>query len=98
MKALLSLSALALILTIVPASAMCGGGASKPPLGQCGGMICGRPAAAAKPFGDKPAAQSQAPQQSGIGMCPCCRGMAMMGGGAKADDDVQKGMDTTPKQ
>ncbi len=35
-----------------------------------------------------------------MGMCPCCRGMAMMqGGGMKMDgDDPHKGMDMTPKE
>ena len=120
MRATLPLSALVLILSLAPASAMCGGmgqqaQASTP--GQRsnqgstpsdtqrrpqGGMMCGRPASSSQaedPFGMKPSE----PQQSGMGLCPCCRGMAMMGGGmmgggTKQGDDPHKGMDMSPKQ
>ena len=125
MRATLPLSALILILCLAPASAMCGGQQaqaatpgpnSNQESAQSGtqrspqsGMMCGRPAAQAQdPFGMKPSA----PQQSGMGMCPCCRGMAMMrggmmeggmmgggmmGGGMKQGDDPHKGMDMPPK-
>ena len=100
MRATIFLSALALILSLAPASAMCGGGqqTQASTSGQ-GGMMCGRPAAAAadNPFGDKPDAQSQSSQKPGMGMCPCCRGMASMGSGMKMDGDMHKGMDM-PKQ
>jgi hypothetical protein len=103
---LLSCSALALILSIAPASAMCGGGmnmgqqAQAPTTAGQGAMICGRPATSTQtedPFGTKQA-QSQKPQQGGMGMCPCCRGMAMMhsGSGTQAEDP-HKGMDMSPK-
>lgn len=138
MRAILSLSALALILSLAPASAMCGGmgqgmgqqaqaatpGQSANPStqgpaqrsapsatqpGPQGGMMCGRPSTSAQaedPFGMKP---TQPQQPSGMGMCPCCRGMAMMGGGMmgggmkQQGDDPHKdmnmpGMDMSPKQ
>jgi hypothetical protein len=41
-----------------------------------------------------PQAQPQQ-QQSGMGMCPCCKNMASMGG--MKSDDPHKGMDM-PKQ
>ena len=99
MRATLSLSALALVLSLSPAAAMCGG------MGQQAqssteaqrGMMCMRPAAD-DPMADKPA---QPQQQSGMGMCPCCRNMAMMRGGMMhggiQGDDPHKGMDM-PKQ
>lgn len=100
MRAAISLSALALILSLTPASAMCGGmgGQQAQSSGQSG--MCGRPAQSSQaedPFGLK--VQPQRPQQTGM-MCPCCRGMAMMqGGGMKMDgDDPHKGMDMMPKQ
>jgi hypothetical protein len=142
MRATLPLSALVLILSLAPASAMCGGmgqamgqQAQAPTPGQSanpgstqspvqgraqsgtqpntqGGMMCGRPSSAAQaedPFGMKPSEPQQ--QQSGMGMCPCCRNMAMMGGGmmrggmmgGKQSDDPHKGMnmpgmDMSPKQ
>jgi hypothetical protein len=121
MRATLPLSALVLILSLAPASAMCGGmgqQAQASPPGQRsnqgstpsdtqrssqGGMMCGRPATSSQaedPFGMKP---SEPQQQSGMGLCPCCRGMAMMGGGmmgggTKQGDDPHKGMDMSPKQ
>jgi hypothetical protein len=104
MRTLLSLSALALILSLSPASAMCGGmgGQQAQSPGQGGGMACGRPAQSSQaedPFGLKVQPQQKPQQQTGM-MCPCCRGMAMMqGGGMKMDgDDPHKGMDMSPKQ
>lgn len=95
---LLSCSALALILSIASASAMCGGagtGGQAQSTGQ-GAMMCGRPSASTQaedPFGQK----VQPPQQqSGMGMCPCCRGMAMMRPGSQGDDP-HKGMDMSPR-
>jgi hypothetical protein len=104
MYKLFPLSALALILSLAPASAMCGGmgGQQAQTSGQGGSMSCGRPAQSSQaedPFGLKVQPQ-QTPQPSGM-MCPCCRGMAMMmqGGGMKMDgDDPHKGMDMSPKQ
>ena len=97
MRLLLSCTALALVLSLSPASAMCGsmGGQQASSSGQ-GGM-CGRPAAAAEdPFGQKLSQPQQ--QQTGMGMCPCCKGMAMMRGGMPMQgDDPHKGMDM-PKQ
>ena len=101
MRVTLSLSALALILSLVPASAMCGGmgGGQQAQTSGQGAMSCGRPSQSTQaedPFGMK---QNKPQQQTGM-MCPCCRGMAMMGsGGMKADgDDPHKGMDMGPKQ
>ncbi|MGE3992226.1 hypothetical protein [Pseudorhodoplanes sp.] len=105
MRATISLSAFALILSLVPASAMCGGmgGQQAQSSGQGGSsMSCGRPAQSTQaedPFGLK-VQPNQKPQQMGM-MCPCCRNMAgmMQGGGMKMDgDDPHKGMDMTPKQ
>jgi len=82
-KTLLAASTLAALFALAaPASAqmMCGPGqqgqASTPTQG--GGMMCGMMGGQAQddPMADKPA---QKPQQSA--MCPCCRNMAMMGGG-----------------
>lgn len=102
MRSLLPLSAVAVILSLVPASAMCGGmsGQQAQSSGQGGSMSCGRPAQSTQaedPF--SPKVQPQQPRQAGM-MCPCCRGMAMMqGGGMKMDgDDPHKGMDMSPKQ
>lgn len=104
MRATLPLSALALILSLAPASAMCGGmggGGQQVQTSGQGGMTCGRPSQSTQaedPFGLK---QSKPQQQTGM-MCPCCRGMAMMGGGGggmKMDgDDPHKGMNMPPKQ
>ncbi len=94
---LISCSALALILTVAPASAMCGGmGQQAQSTGQ-GAMMCGRPATSSQaedPFGMK--VQPQQPQRGGMMMCPCCRSMTMMHGGGQGDDP-HKGMDMSPK-
>lgn len=58
MRALAAFSALGLLASMSPASAMCGGGSMG---------------------------------------CPCCRGMAMMGGGMMGGNDAHKGMEM-PKQ
>ena len=103
MRAMIPLSALALILSFAPASAMCGGG-QQTQAGTTGqAQMCGRPGQSTQaedPFGQKQSKpQPQQQQQSGMGMCPCCKGMAMMGGGMRMDgDDPHKGMDMTPKQ
>jgi hypothetical protein len=101
MRATLAFSALALILSFAPASAMCGGMGGQQAQTSGQGGTCGRPAQSTQaedPFGLKQSKPQQQPQQSGM-MCPCCRGMAMMGGGMKMDgDDPHKGMDMTPKQ
>jgi len=95
---LFSCSALALILSVVPASAMCGGGQQAQSTGQ-GAMMCGRPSTSTQaegPFGLKVQPQQQQ-SQSGMGMCPCCRGMAMMRPGGTQGEDPHKGMDMSPK-
>ena len=98
---LFSCSALALILSVVPASAMCGGmgtGQQAQSTGQ-GAMMCGRPSASTQaedPFGLKVQPQQQQ-SHSGMGMCPCCRGMAMMRPGGTQGEDPHKGMDMSPK-
>lgn len=101
MRTTISLSALAMILSLAPASAMCGGMGGQQ--GQTSGqsaMSCGRPSQSTQaedPFGLKVQPQ-QKPQQTSM-MCPCCKHMAGMGGGMKMDgDDPHKGMDMTPKQ
>jgi hypothetical protein len=103
MRATLPLSALALILSLLPASAMCGGVSGQQAQSSGQAQMCGRPAQptqAEDSFGLK---QSKPQQQSGMGMCPCCRGMASMDGmkmdGMKMDGgDPHKGMDMSPKQ
>jgi hypothetical protein len=90
MRLLLTSSAIALLVGLSPASAMCGSD-------QTGGM-CGKPAASKditeKSAKDWPAAPSQAQseQKSGmaVGGCPCCKNMAMMDG---KNSDPHKGMD-----
>ena len=86
MRLLLASTALALLIGLSPASAMCGGG------GQQAGM-CGGNAAASKNMSEWPMApgKAQAEQKSGgMAMCPCCKNMAMMDG--MKDDDPHKGM------
>ncbi|MFN3349661.1 hypothetical protein [Pseudorhodoplanes sp.] len=94
---LMSCSALALIATVAPASAMCGGmGQQGQSTGQSAAM-CGRPSASSQaedPFGMK--VQPQQSQRGGMMMRPCCRGMAMMHGGGQSDDP-HKDMDMSPK-
>ncbi len=87
MRALLASTVVALLFSLSPASAMCGGGAQ-----QASGGMCGAPAAS-KQMSEWPTAPQAQPQQqqSGMGMCPCCKNMAMMDG-MKADDP-HKGMD-----
>jgi hypothetical protein len=87
MRLLLASTALALLIGLSPASAMCGGD------GQQAGMCGGKPAAS-KNMSEWPMApgKAQAEQQkSGMAMCPCCKNMAMMDG--MKDDDPHKGMD-----
>lgn len=92
MRATLSVSAFVLLLSLAPASAMCGGmgsGQQAQASGQ-GGMMCGRP-------GQSTQAQTQ--EHQGMGMCSCCRGMAMMqGDGRKMDGEPHQGMDMQAKQ
>jgi hypothetical protein len=91
MRALLASTAIALLFSLSPASAMCGGG------GQQAGAaaMCGAGGGGAmKQMSDWPAAPQAQPEQKqsgGMGMCPCCKNMAMMDG-MKADDP-HKGMD-----
>lgn len=95
----LSYSALALILTVAPASAMMCGGMGQQAQASAPGqsaMMCGRQTTVDDPMADQPA---QSKPQTGMGMCPCCKGMAMMqGDGMKMrGDDPHKGMDMSPK-
>jgi hypothetical protein len=92
MRLFLASTALALLVGLTPASAMCGGG------GQQAGM-CGA-SAASKNMSEKSASewptapgQAQPEKKPGMAMggCPCCKHMAMMDG-MKADDP-HKGMD-----
>ena len=90
LKALFSVSAVALIgfVTPAPAQMMCGPGQQAQASGQ-GGMMCGGMMGAAQA---KPEGETKKPQASG--MCPCCRNMAMMRGKSGSD---MPGMDM-PKQ
>jgi hypothetical protein len=86
MRLLLASTAVVLLLGLSPASAMCGGGQ------QAGSQaMCGAPAAS-KQMSEWPEAKVQQSQkQSGMGMCGCCKNMAMMDG--MKSDDPHKGMD-----
>lgn len=92
----LSFSALALILSLSPAAAMCGGGQQTQAGVTSQAGMCARPAQSTQaddPFEMKQSKPQQ--QATGMGMCPCCRNMASM----KMDgDNPHKGMDMTPKQ
>jgi hypothetical protein len=88
MRILLASTAVALLVGLSPASAMCGGGAGQQAQNAQGGM-CGRTTAAASdPMTDKP---PMSMKQSDMGMCGCCKNMAMMDG--MKSDDPHKGMD-----
>ena len=86
MRLLLASTALALLIGLSPASAMCNSGG-----GQQAGM-CGAPAAS-KNMSEWPMAQegSAGTAESGMGMCPCRRNMATMDG--MKSDDPRRGMD-----
>ena len=95
MRLLLASAAIALAFSLSPASAMCGGGGQ-----QAGaGGTCGAGGGGMKQMSEWPMAPGQAqPEQKPGAMamgCPCCKNMAMMGGGKP--DDPHKGMDM-PKQ
>ncbi len=87
MRLLLASIAVALLFGLSPASAMCGGGQ------QAGSQaMCGAPAASKQmsEWPEAPTAQ-QSQKQSGMGMCGCCKNMAMMNG--MKSNDPHKGMD-----
>ena len=87
MRLLLASTAVVLLFSLSPASAMCGGGQ------QAGaGAMCGAPAASKQmsEWPESPRAQ-QSQKQSGMAMCGCCKNMAMMDG--MKSDDPHKGMD-----
>jgi hypothetical protein len=96
MRNALSLSVFALVAFSAPAySQMCGGSAQQTQASgntMTSGMMCGASQAADDPMADKPADK---PQAKGM-MCPCCRNMAMMGGGGMQNHKMP-GMDA-PKQ
>jgi hypothetical protein len=92
MRALLASTAVALVIGLSPAAAMCGGPGQQAQSTTAQAGMCGKSAATHDPMADKPA-MSMKP--SGMGMCGCCKNMAMMDG-MKADDP-HKGMDM-PKQ
>ncbi len=85
MRAILASTAVALLFGLSPASAMCGGGGQQ---ASSGGM-CGASGVSKQmsEMSEWPIAPQAKPQQQsgGMGMCPCCRNMASMGG-MKADD------------
>jgi len=94
MRLLLASTAIALLFSLPPASAMCVGGGGQ----QAGvGGMCGA-GGATKQMSEWPAAPGQAQTDQkprmAMGDCPCCKNMASMGG-MKADDphkdmDMQK--------
>jgi hypothetical protein len=88
MRALLASTAIALLIGLSPASAMCGGGSGQQAQNAQGSMCGKTTAAASDPMADKP---PMSMKQTGMGMCGCCKNMAMMDG-MKADDP-HKGMD-----
>lgn len=87
MRYLLASTAIALMLGLSPASAMCGGGQ------QASGGMCGKPATANKlnEWPDAPKAQAEPKSGMAMGGCACCKDMAMMDG--MKSDDPHKGMD-----
>lgn len=89
MRVLFASTAIALLFGLSPASAMCGGGGQQ---ASSGGM-CGAsgPSKQMSEWPAAPQAQPQQQQSGGMGMCPCCKNMASMGG-MKADDP-HKGME-----
>jgi hypothetical protein len=97
MRALFASTAIVVLFGLSPASAaMCGGsggGQQAAAGGMCGG------GGAAKQMSEWPARDADGKQegqkQSGMGLCGCCKDMAMMGGGK--GDDPHKGMEM-PKQ
>ena len=95
MRLLLASTAIALLVSFSPASAMCGSGGQQ---AGAGGM-CGA-SGGLKQMSEWPVAPQAQPQQpqaaAAMSGCPCCKSMALMGGGMKADDP-HKGMDM-PKQ
>jgi hypothetical protein len=88
MRAMLASTAIALLFGFTPASAMCGGAGQQ---ASAGGM-CGA-SGASKQKSEWPVAPQAQPQQQsgGMGMCPCCKNMASMGG--MKPDDPHKGME-----
>jgi hypothetical protein len=86
MRLLLASTAVALLFGLSPVSAMCSGD-------QAGGTSQPRQRACQKnPTGPAAPSRAQPEQKStGMGMCPCCKNMAMMDG--MKSDDSHKGMD-----
>ena len=86
MRLLLASTAFALLFGLSSAFAMCGGGGQQ--VGMCGAHTT------SKKMSEWPTAPSVAQsdqQKSAMGMCPCCKNMAMMDG--MKSDDPHKGMD-----
>jgi hypothetical protein len=97
MRLLLASTAIALLIGLSPASAaMCGGGGQQATAGgMCGGSGGGMKNMSEWPARDVEGQKPAEGQKQAMGMCGCCKDMAMMGG-MKADDP-HKGMDM-PKQ
>ena len=93
MRTLLASTALTLLLGFSPASAMCGGGGQQSTAGGSGGGMCAAPTS--KQMSEWPTREAEGQKQTGMGMCGCCKDMAMMGG--TKGEDPHKGMDM-PKQ
>lgn len=90
MRTLLTSTAIALLIGLSPASAMCGGSGSQASSAQ-GGM-CGKPTATTEDAFNEKAPMSKKPSM--MGMCGCCKNMASMDS-MKGDD--HKGMDMPSK-
>jgi hypothetical protein len=90
MRALLASTAVALLLGLSPASAMCGGGGQQQSMSVGQGGMCGAPAAA-KQLSEWPTREQEGQKQASMGMCACCKDMAMMGG--MKGEDPHKGME-----
>jgi hypothetical protein len=88
MRMLFASTAVALMFGLSPAWSMCGGGQQA----GAGGM-CGAPSGS-KQMSEAPKVQ-EGQKQSGMGMCGCCKNMAMMD--SMKSDDPHRGMDM-PKQ
>ena len=95
MRALIASTAFALLFSLNPASAMCGGGGQQASAGGMCGSSGGMKQMSEWPARTADGQKQDGQKQGGMGMCSCCKDMAMMGG-MKADDP-HKGMDM-PKQ
>jgi hypothetical protein len=96
MRSLLAYTSLALLISLSPASAMCGGDQ------QAGGGMCGKPAVTKNmservekedPTSQSGSSRPELSQQKVTSMCACCKNMAMMDNKADPHKDME-----VPKQ